>query len=67
VIGRGEPEIWSRDGSGTEIDLTIPAASVYTAVRRSAQCALKFLSTARWNKRGSESMSGLLEVRLGDE
>jgi hypothetical protein len=44
VIGRGELEIWTRDGFGTEIDLTIPAASAYTAIRRSAQFALTFLS-----------------------
>ena len=45
-IADGKLEIWSRDGSGTEIDLTIPAASAYMAVRRSAQFAPKFLSTA---------------------
>ncbi|MFZ1140044.1 MAG: PAS domain S-box protein [Candidatus Sulfotelmatobacter sp.] len=45
-IADGKLEIWSRDGSGTEIDLTIPAASAYTAVRPSAKFAPKFLSTA---------------------
>jgi PAS domain S-box-containing protein len=35
-IADGKLEIWSRDGSGTEIDLTIPAASAYSAVRPSA-------------------------------
>ena len=45
-IADGKLEIWSRDGSGTEIDLTIPAASAYTAVRPSAVFAPKFLSTA---------------------
>jgi PAS domain S-box-containing protein len=45
-IADGKLEIWSRDGSGTEIDLTIPAASAYTAVRPSAKFATKFLSTA---------------------
>lgn len=45
-IAGGKLEIWSRDGSGTEIDLTIPAASAYTAVRPSAKFAPKFLSTA---------------------
>jgi len=45
-IADGKLEIWSRDGSGTEIDLTIPAASAYTAVHPSAVFAPKFLSTA---------------------
>ena len=45
-IADGKLEIWSRDGSGTEIELTIPATSAYTAVRPSAQFAPKFLSTA---------------------
>ena len=45
-IADGKLEIWSRDGSGTEIELTIPATSAYTAVRPSAQSAPKFLGTA---------------------
>jgi len=45
-IADGKLEIWSRDGSGTEIDLTIPSASAYSAVRPSAQFAPKFLSSA---------------------
>ena len=45
-IADGKLEIWSRDGSGTEIELTIPAANAYTASRPSAQFAPKFLSTA---------------------
>jgi signal transduction histidine kinase len=45
-IADGKLEIWSRDGSGTEIELTIPATSAYTAVRPSAQFAPKFLGTA---------------------
>jgi hypothetical protein len=45
-IADGKLEIWSRDGSGTEIELTIPATSAYTAVRPSAQFAAKFLGTA---------------------
>jgi len=45
-IADGKLEIWSRDESGTEIDLTIPAASAYTAVRPSAKFAPKLLSTA---------------------
>ena len=45
-IADGKLEIWSRDGSGTEIELTIPATSAYAAVRPSAQFAPKFLGTA---------------------
>ncbi len=45
-IADGKLEIWSRGGSGTEIELTIPATSAYTAVRPSAQSAPKFLGTA---------------------
>ena len=45
-IANGKLEIWSRDGAGTEIELTIPAASAYRAVRPSTQFAPKFLSTA---------------------
>ena len=45
-IADGKLEIWSRDGSGTEIDLTIPAASAYAAVHPSAQFAPKFFSAA---------------------
>ena len=45
-IANGRLEIWSRDGAGTEIELTIPAASAYTSVRPSAQSVPKFLSTA---------------------
>jgi PAS domain S-box-containing protein len=45
-IANGKLEIWSRDGAGTEIELTIPAASAYKAVRPSTQFAPKFLSTS---------------------
>jgi hypothetical protein len=45
-IANGKLEIWSRDGAGTEIELTIPAASAYKTVRPSTQFAPKFLSTA---------------------
>jgi PAS domain S-box-containing protein len=45
-IADGKLEIWSRDGSGTEIELTIPATSAYAAVRPSDQFAPKFLGTA---------------------
>jgi signal transduction histidine kinase len=45
-IANGKLEIWSRDGAGTEIELTIPADSAYTAVRPSAGFAPKFPSTA---------------------
>jgi hypothetical protein len=45
-IANGKLEIWSRDGAGTEIELTIPADSAYTAVRPSAEFAPKFPSTA---------------------
>ncbi|HKV95683.1 MAG TPA: PAS domain S-box protein [Candidatus Angelobacter sp.] len=45
-IADGKLEIWSRDGAGTEIELAIPAASAYTAVRPSAQFAQNFFSTA---------------------
>jgi signal transduction histidine kinase len=45
-IADGKLEIWSRDGSGTEIELTIPATSAYAAVRPSGQFAPKFLGTA---------------------
>jgi hypothetical protein len=45
-IANGKLEIWSRDGAGTEIELTIPADSAYTAVRPSAEFAPTFPSTA---------------------
>ena len=45
-IAGGKLEVWSRDGAGTEIELTIPAASAYKTVRPSTQFAPKFLSTA---------------------
>ena len=45
-IANGKLEIWSREGAGTEIELTIPATSAYKAVLPSTQFAPKFLSTA---------------------
>ena len=42
----GKLEIWSRRGSGTEIELTIPAPSAYIGVNAGLWFAPKFLSTA---------------------
>ena len=45
-IADGKLEIWSRDGAGTEIELTIPASSAYMGSRPSPKFAPKFFSTA---------------------
>ncbi len=45
-IAGGKLEIWSRDGAGTEIELTLPAASAYVESRPSPKFAPKFFSTA---------------------
>jgi len=45
-IADGKLEVWSRDGAGTEIELTIPASSAYMGSRPSPKFAPKFFSTA---------------------
>ena len=45
-IADGKLEIWSRDGAGTEIELTIPASSAYVESHPSPKFAPKFFSTA---------------------
>ena len=45
-IADGKLEIWSRDGAGTEIELTIPASSAYVGSRPSPKFAPKFFSPA---------------------
>jgi len=41
----GKLEIWSRDGSGTEIELTVPATSAYIEANTGLGVSPKFLST----------------------
>src|SRR3984893_798654 len=45
-IADGKLEIWSRDGAGTEIELTIPAASAYVEGHPSPKFAPKIFGTA---------------------
>jgi len=45
-IAEGKLEIWGRHGSGTEIELTIPASSAYIGARPDTWFAPKFFSTA---------------------
>ena len=45
-VAHGKLEIWSRPGSGTEIELTIPASSAYIRANAGLSFAPKFLSTA---------------------
>ena len=45
-VADGKLEIWSRDGAGTEIELTIPASSAYIGANADPGFAPKFLSTA---------------------
>jgi len=45
-IAGGKLEIWSRDGAGTEIELTIPASSAYIGANAALWFAPKFFSTA---------------------
>jgi len=45
-IADGKLEIWSRDGAGTEIELTIPASSAYIEANPGLRFGPKFFSTA---------------------
>jgi PAS domain S-box-containing protein len=45
-VADGKLEIWSRDGSGTEIELTIPASNAYIEASAGLRFAPKFFSTA---------------------
>ena len=45
-VADGKLEIWSRQGSGTEIELTIPASSAYIGANTDLRFAPRFLSTA---------------------
>ena len=45
-IADGKLEIWSRDGAGTEIELTIPASSAYMGSRPVPKFAPKFFRAA---------------------
>jgi len=45
-IAGGKLEIWSRNGAGTEIELTIPASSAYIEANAGLKFAPKFLNMA---------------------
>ena len=44
-IADGKLEIWSRDGAGTEIELTIPASNAYIGANAGLRITPKFFST----------------------
>jgi PAS domain S-box-containing protein len=45
-VADGKLEVWSREGSGTEIELTIPASSAYIGANAGVGLPRKFFSTA---------------------